>query len=75
MEPTDLLTTTQAAAYLGLTRQAIIALTKRHGLGHRVGSVWLFTRAELDAWRDKPRTKGGRPPKARAGTVAPTIPA
>ena len=75
MEPTDLLTTTQAAEYLGLTRQAIIALTKRQGLGRRFGHAWLFTRAELDAWRDKPRIKGGRPPKVGAGTLPAACPA
>ena len=64
MHPDDLMTTTQAAEYLGLTRQAIIALTKRRGLGRRYGTVWLFTKSELDAWRDHPRTKGGRPAKS-----------
>jgi hypothetical protein len=58
----DLLTITQAAAYLGTTRQAIHLLTKQPypGLGTRYGSVWLFTRDELDAWRTKPR-RAGRP--------------
>jgi excisionase family DNA binding protein len=77
----DLLTVTEAAAYLGVTRQAIHLLTKR-GLGKRYGSVWLFTREELDAWRARPRTQGGRPPgakdkipKGNAGTLATVSPA
>lgn len=63
----ELLTTTQAAEYLGVTRQAINLLTKRPtpGLGKRYGSVWMFTKAELDTWRDKPRTHGGRPPGSK----------
>jgi hypothetical protein len=40
----DLLTVTQAAEYLGVTRQAVHVLTKR-GYGRRLGSFWLFTRA------------------------------
>lgn len=72
-ERPDLLTITQAAAYLGVTRQAIHKLTKRPipGLGERYGSVWMFTRVELDAWRDKPRTHGGRPAGSK---IEPAIP-
>lgn len=60
MEKQDLLTVTQAAEYLGMTRQAVHLLTKQ-GYGHRYGSVWMFTRQELDVYRDKPRLHGGRP--------------
>lgn len=67
----DLLTVTQAAEYLGVTRQAVHVLTKR-GYGRRLGSFWLFTRAELDAYRALPRTHGGRPPGAKIGTSAPS---
>ena len=58
----DLLTITQAAAYLGVTRQAVHLLTKQ-GMGKRYGSMWLFTRSELDTYRDHPRTHGGRRPQ------------
>ncbi len=66
-EVPNLLTVTQAAEYLGVTRQAIHLLTKRPhpGLGTRYGSVWMFKRQELDTWRDRPRTQGGRPPGAK----------
>ena len=61
----DLLTTTQAAEYLGITRQHAHSLTKQ-GYGKRYGSVWMFTRAELDAWRAQPpKGPGGRPPKLK----------
>ncbi len=60
MNSTELLTATQAAAYLGVTRQRVHLLTKQ-GYGQRVGSVWLFTRAELDRWQATPRHAGGRP--------------
>ena len=74
MKELELMTVTQAAEYLGVTRQAIHLLTKR-GIGRRVGSVWLFTRAELDAYRAMPRTHGGRPPgaKTRAGATSPVV--
>lgn len=64
----ELLTTTQAADYLGVTRQAIHKLT-RQGLGTRYGTVWMFARVELDEWRNKPRLHGGARPKAFAGTL------
>ena len=71
----ELWSTQQAAEYLGVTRQAVHALAQRGEVGRRVGRAWVFTRSELDAWIAKPRPLGGRPPKASAGTVAPTIPA
>ncbi len=66
----DLMTTTQAADYLGVTRQTVHLMTKQ-GFGRRVGSVWLFTREELDRWKATPRHAGGRPkpeasPRARS---------
>ncbi len=65
----ELLTTSQAAEYLGVSRQHAHALT-RQGYGTRYGSVWLFTREELDRWRAQPKKgPGGRPPKEPAGTL------
>jgi excisionase family DNA binding protein len=71
----ELWSSREAAEYLGVTRQAIHALTKRREIGRQVGRAWIFTRAELDAWINKPRPLGGRPPKVRAGTPSPAIPA
>ncbi len=71
----DLLTATQAADYLGVSRQRINQITKE-GYGHRVGSVWLFTREELDRWRAQPpKGPGGRPSKQLAGTLTAASPA
>ncbi len=60
MATADLMTASQAAEYLGVTRQAVHLMTKQ-GYGTRVGSVWLFTREELDKWKATPRHAGGRP--------------
>jgi len=73
MAELDLLTVTQAADELGVTRQAVHNMTKQ-GYGRRVGSMWLFTREEVDRWKAAPRHAGGRP-KPEAGTPSPTIPA
>ncbi len=74
MDPHELLTSPQAAEYLGVTRQAVHLLTKQ-GIGKRYGAVWMFTRAELDAWLNKPRPHGGARPKSNAGTLARPSPA
>ncbi len=79
MDREDLMTVTQAAAYLGVTRQAIANAakrgeigTKRETMGTRDGWIYVFTRSELDTWRDRPRPSGGRPAgsKTDAGTLA-----
>ena len=56
----DLLTSTQAAAYLGVTRQAVSMAAKAGKVGTRYGAVYMFTRDELDRWRAE-RHPGGRP--------------
>jgi excisionase family DNA binding protein len=73
MADDELMTTTQAADYLGVTRQAVHIMTKQ-GYGRRIGSVWLFTRDELERWKATPRHGGGRP-KPEAGQPSPTSPA
>ncbi len=70
MPDNDLLTVTQAAEYLGMTRQAVHLLTKQ-GLGKRYGSVWMFTRSELDEYRNRPRTHGGRPAGSKTAAMIP----
>ena len=64
----ELWSTQQAAEYLGVTRQAIHALTKRGEIGQQVGRAWVFTRAELDAWVSKPRPLGAGPQKYTPGS-------
>ncbi len=61
------LTATEAADYLGVSRSTINNITKqvdpqtRRTFGTRRGSLWLFTREELDRWKALPRHAGGRP--------------
>lgn len=68
MPQPEFLTTTQAAEYLGVSRQAVHLLTKK-GIGKRYGTVWMFTRKELDRWLTKPRLHGGARPKGTPGGV------
>lgn len=70
----QLWSTQQAAEYLCVTRQSVHELAKRGEIGRQVGRAWVFTRAELDAWLEKPRPKGGRPPKkSPLGTPSPVV--
>jgi excisionase family DNA binding protein len=73
------MTVTQAAAYLGVTRQTIATAakrgdigTKREALGTRDGWIYVFTPAELDTWFARPRHAGGRP-KDLAGSPVATV--
>ncbi len=65
----DLLMGDAAARYLGVSRQRLYQLTKE-GIGRKVSSHWVFTRAELDAYKAREKNKGGRP-KARSGMPTP----
>ncbi len=41
----------EIAAYLGVSRDTVYAwLNKREMPGHKVGRLWKFKRAEVDAW-------------------------
>ncbi len=60
MDLSELLTSPQAAKYLGVTRQAVHLLTKQ-GYGRRIGRDWLFTYEELDRYKATPKHPGGRP--------------
>lgn len=62
----------QAADYLGVTYQRLHQLTKE-GIGRKVSGHWVFTRAELDAYRVQPKSKGGRPPKTEGLLIQPNI--
>ncbi len=73
MQELELFTITQAAELLGVTRQTVHNMTKQ-GYGQRVGSMWVFTRDELDRWKETPRHAGGRP-KVLAGTSDQVSPA
>ena len=66
----DLLSATQAAKYLGISRVRINQLA---GVGklkrEEVGGYFVYRRSELDRWRDLPKDVGGRP-KEEAETLA-----
>ncbi len=75
-----LLTTTEAAQYLGVTRQAIANAAKKREIGQQVktpgtrgGWIYMFTRAELDRWYARDRSLGGRPPKSAVLIPTPVI--
>ncbi len=72
-EADELFSAAQAAKYLGLHRTRLYQLRKA-GLGRQVAGFWVFTKAELDAYKASPDRKVGRP-KASAGTEAPAPPA
>ena len=64
MDNEELLTGADAARYLGLTRSAVNKLAHEGKLGRQIaGRFYVFTRVELDAYRKKPKHKGGRPRK------------
>ena len=72
----DLMTSGEAAEYLGVSVRRVNELAETGKIERRrVGTFWLYSRASLDAWKDAPKSKGGRPPKGRAGTLRPAIPA
>jgi hypothetical protein len=75
----DELTTPAAAAYLGMTRQALTIAAERGEIGRKrsvIGRtppyVWVFTRRELDAWKARVKNRGGRP-KSDALMATPAI--
>ena len=74
MQDQDLLNAVEAAEYLGVHRQRIYQLADEGKLGRRIAGYWVFTRAELDAYRAAPKSKGGRP-KDNAGTLIVVSPA
>jgi len=57
----ELISGAQAAEYLGVSRARIYALTRAGKIGRQIGGYWLYSRAELDAWKAKRSPKGGRP--------------
>jgi hypothetical protein len=61
IDPNEM-TSTQAANYLGVSRTRISELSLAGRLGRRVaGKYWVYTKAELDVYREQaPSNKGGR---------------
>ncbi|HSH82146.1 MAG TPA: helix-turn-helix domain-containing protein [Herpetosiphonaceae bacterium] len=64
----ELINAREAAAHMGVTRTRIYALTRAGKIGRKVGGFWLYTRAELDAYKAQRNPQGGRP-KAHEGPL------
>ena len=62
----EYLSAAQAADYLSVHRSRLYQLAKA-GLGRQIGGYWLYTKAELDAYKAAPKSKGGRPKSRKAG--------
>ncbi len=64
----------EAAAYLGISKARLYRLTRAGRIGQRIGGYWLYTKPELDAYKQEraQRPKGGRP-KEYAGTLAAAV--
>ncbi len=65
----ELINADAAAKHMGVSRARIYALTKAGTIGRQVGGYWLYTRAELDAYKAQRNPQGGRP-KEQAGPIA-----
>jgi hypothetical protein len=74
IDPNDLLAGQQAANYAGFTRARLYTLARQGRIGKQIAGVWFFTRAELDAYKQSPKNKGGRPKQA-AGPLMVASPA
>jgi excisionase family DNA binding protein len=61
MSDEDYLNTTEAAAYLTVSKQRIHTLAQQGRLGRKIAGHFVFTRQELDEYRVQPKSKGGRP--------------
>lgn len=58
----EMLTSSQAAAYLGVTRQRVDQLGSSGEIPRqRMGFFWVYRRVDLDRWNKEERRPGGRP--------------
>jgi excisionase family DNA binding protein len=61
MKQEKIIFSTEAAEILGVNRQRINQLANQGHIGKRVaGRYWVFTRSELERYRQIPRAKDGR---------------
>jgi excisionase family DNA binding protein len=63
MTDEEYLNAVEAAAYLGLHRSRIYALADSGRLGKKLAGYWVFSKAELDAYKQTSLRQGGRPRK------------
>lgn len=58
----EFLSATQAAEYLGVSRVRINQLAASGRLNReQIGGYYVYRRAELDRWKNEPKSTGGRP--------------
>lgn len=58
----ELLTSSEAATYLGLTRQRVDQLGQEGALPRqRMGHFWVYQKRDLDRWRSEGNRVVGRP--------------
>lgn len=60
-DPDELITGGKASTYSGISRARLYTLANQKRIGQQIGGVWFFTRRELDAYKEAPKSKGGRP--------------
>lgn len=76
IEHEELVTTGEAMRMLGVSRQRVNEIASSGRLGRQIaGRFWVFTRAELEAYRALPKNKGGRPRDGAAETIENGTPA
>lgn len=77
MNDEELLTATEAAKYLDISRARVSLLAKQGRLGKQIaGRYNVFTKAELDAYKlQAPFNKGGKGKKLEAGALPTAHPA
>lgn len=64
----SLLTTSQAAARLGIDPSRVRRLAQRYGIGQKIGPrLWVFTDADVAALQSHSTGKSGRPSRATNG--------
>ncbi len=62
IDPNELFTGKEAADYLGVTPQFIYRLRTQKQLGQLImGKFWMYTKTELDHYRNTRMGKRGRP--------------
>ena len=67
----QLMSAVEAAAYLGITRQRVALLGAQGRIPRqRIGSFWVYARADLDAFKAQPKGRPGRPAKKDAPPIA-----
>jgi excisionase family DNA binding protein len=69
----DLLSSGEAAEYLGISEQRVRELGASGKVSReRFGRFWLYNKFSLDAWKNAPKSKGGRPKSGALARSRPT---